>query len=72
MRVEVKGGVQATIRFAVEVEGHDRTACVVDTISRFISEHDTRPAKELPGYKEIMESTSGLIPMPPKKDRTPL
>jgi acyl dehydratase len=32
---EVKGGVQATIRVTVEIEGHDRPACVVDTISRF-------------------------------------
>lgn len=33
---EVKGGgVQATIRVTVEIEGSDRPACVVDTISRF-------------------------------------
>ncbi|MFC7050072.1 MULTISPECIES: MaoC family dehydratase [Pseudomonadota] len=32
---EVKGGVQATIRVTVEIEGEDRPACVVDTISRF-------------------------------------
>ena len=32
---EVKGGVQATIRVAVEIEGSDRPGCVVDTISRF-------------------------------------
>jgi acyl dehydratase len=32
---EVKGGVQATIRVTVEIEGGDRPACVVDTISRF-------------------------------------
>ncbi len=32
---EVPGGVQATIRVTVEIEGHDRPACVVDTISRF-------------------------------------
>jgi acyl dehydratase len=33
---EVKGGgVQATVRITVEVEGSDRPACVVDTISRF-------------------------------------
>lgn len=31
----VKGGVQATIRVTVEVEGSDRPACVVDTISRY-------------------------------------
>ena len=32
---DVKGGVQATIRVAVEIEGSDRPGCVVDTISRF-------------------------------------
>jgi acyl dehydratase len=32
---EVKGGVQATIRVTVEIEGKDRPACVVDTISRY-------------------------------------
>ena len=32
---DVKGGVQATIRVSVEIEGKDRPACVVDTISRF-------------------------------------
>jgi len=32
---EVKGGVQATIRVTVEIEGGDRPGCVVDTISRF-------------------------------------
>ncbi len=36
IRVEdVKGGVQATIRVTVEIEGSDRPACVVDTISRY-------------------------------------
>jgi acyl dehydratase len=34
---EVKGGaVQAVIRVTVEVEGSDRPACVVDTISRYV------------------------------------
>ena len=34
---EVKGGaVQAKIRVTVEVEGQDRPACVVETISRFV------------------------------------
>jgi len=34
---EVKGGaVQVTIRVTVEIEGKDRPACVVDTISRFV------------------------------------
>ncbi|MCY1395427.1 putative enoyl-CoA hydratase 1 [compost metagenome] len=32
---EVKGGVQATIRVTVEIEGQDRPGCVVDTISRY-------------------------------------
>ena len=36
---EVKGGaVQAKIRVTVEVEGGDRPACVIDTISRFVPE----------------------------------
>jgi acyl dehydratase len=34
---EVKGGaVQVTVRVSVEIEGADRPACVVDTISRFM------------------------------------
>ena len=32
---EVKGGWQSTVRVTVEIEGSDRPACVVDTISRF-------------------------------------
>lgn len=35
---EVKGGVQATIRVTVEIDGSDRPACVVDTISRYFPE----------------------------------
>ena len=36
---EVKnGGVQTTVRVTVEIEGSDRPACVVDTISRFYPE----------------------------------
>ena len=31
----VKGGVQATIRVTIEIEGADRPACVVDTVSRY-------------------------------------
>lgn len=31
----VKGGVQATVRVTVEIEGSDRPALVVDTISRY-------------------------------------
>ena len=33
---EIKGSVQAIVRVTVEVEGSDRPACVVDTISRFV------------------------------------
>ena len=34
---EVKNGaVQATVRVTVEIEGSERPACVVDTISRFV------------------------------------
>ena len=32
---EVKGGLQLVVRVSVEIEGADRPACVVDTISRF-------------------------------------
>ena len=32
---EVKGGVQVVVRMAIEIEGSDRPACVIDTISRF-------------------------------------
>ncbi len=32
---EVKGGVQATIRVTIEIEGSERPACVVDTNSRY-------------------------------------
>ncbi len=32
------GAVQATVRVTVEIEGKERPACVVDTISRFYSE----------------------------------
>ena len=35
---EVKGGVQATIRVTVEIQGVERPACVVDTISRYFPE----------------------------------
>ena len=34
---DVKGGaVQVTVRVSVEIEGSERPACVVDTISRFV------------------------------------
>jgi acyl dehydratase len=32
---EVKGGIQAIIRVTVEIEGSDKPACVIDTISRY-------------------------------------
>ena len=32
---EVKGGVQATVRVTVEIEGSERPGCVIDTISRY-------------------------------------
>jgi acyl dehydratase len=35
---EVKGGVQATVRVTVEIEGSDRPGCVIDTISRYYPE----------------------------------
>ena len=39
---DVKDGVQATVRVTVEIEGSDRPACVVDTISRYIAAQDPR------------------------------
>jgi len=35
---EVKGGVQATIRVTIEIEGSERPGCVIDTISRYYPE----------------------------------
>ncbi len=32
---DVKGGVQVTNRITIEIEGEDKPACVVDTISRY-------------------------------------
>jgi len=32
---EVKGGVQIVVRMTIEIEGSERPACVIDTISRF-------------------------------------
>lgn len=32
---EVSGGLQAVVRVTVQIEGGDKPACVVDTISRF-------------------------------------
>lgn len=31
----VKGGVQVVVRMMIEIEGSERPACVIDTISRF-------------------------------------
>ena len=33
----VKAGVQATVRIAVEVDGRDEPACVVDALSRYVA-----------------------------------
>jgi acyl dehydratase len=36
---DVKGGaVQSTVRVTVEIEGSERPACVIDTISRYVPE----------------------------------
>ena len=35
---KAKGGVQAVVRVTVEIEGQDKPACIVDTISRFYPE----------------------------------
>ena len=35
---EVKGGIQSIVRVTVEIEGSDKPACVVDTISRYFPE----------------------------------
>ncbi len=32
---DVKGGVQATVRVTVEIEGGEKPACVIETISRY-------------------------------------
>ena len=32
----VAGGVQATVQVTIEVEGNDKPACVVETLSRFL------------------------------------
>ena len=34
--VEIEGGVQTVVRVTVEIEGMERPACVVDSLSRFI------------------------------------
>ncbi len=37
---EMKGGVQSVVRVTVEIDGQERPACVVDTISRYFPEKD--------------------------------
>ncbi|MEY4999826.1 MAG: hypothetical protein RIS00_1870 [Pseudomonadota bacterium] len=36
---EVKGTIQSVVRVTVEIEGSDKPACVVDTISRYFPEN---------------------------------
>lgn len=35
---EVKGGIQSVVRVTVEIEGDDKPACTIDTISRYYPE----------------------------------
>ncbi len=35
---EIKGGVQSVVRVTIEIEGSDKPACVMDTISRYYPE----------------------------------
>lgn len=35
---EIKGAVQSTVRVTIEIEGGDRPACTIDTISRYYPE----------------------------------
>jgi acyl dehydratase len=35
---EIKGAIQSIVRVTVEIEGSDKPACVVDTISRYFPE----------------------------------
>ncbi|MDL5592123.1 MaoC family dehydratase [Bacillus subtilis] len=42
---EVKGGVQATIRVSVEIDGEERPGCVVDTISRYYPQDPAAPSR---------------------------
>jgi acyl dehydratase len=35
---EIKGAIQSVVRVTVEIEGSDKLACVVDTISRYFPE----------------------------------
>lgn len=36
---EVKGAIQSVVRVTIEIEGSDKPACVVDTISRYFPEN---------------------------------
>jgi acyl dehydratase len=35
---EIKGAIQSTVRVTIEIEGSEKPACVVDTISRYFPE----------------------------------
>lgn len=35
---EIKGGVQSVVRVTIEIEGGEKPACVIDTISRYYPE----------------------------------
>ena len=36
---EVKGAIQSVVRVTVEIEGEEKPACIVDTISRYYPEN---------------------------------
>jgi len=36
---EIKGAIQSTVRITIELEGSDKPACTVDTISRYYPEN---------------------------------
>ena len=35
---EVKGAIQSTVRITIEIEGSEKPACIIDTISRYYPE----------------------------------
>lgn len=35
---EIKGAIQSVVRVTIEIEGQDKPACIVDTISRYFPE----------------------------------
>jgi acyl dehydratase len=39
MAEEMKGGIQSVVRVTIEIDGADKPACVVDTISRYFPEN---------------------------------